>query len=179
MLTGRGLYHPVPIKADFIRKNAFELIVEGGFVNNPMSIFCKNITMTLPKTNTVDIPWIGGIMRVAGRTSQPYSINTSFIVAKKGTENSVSRDTLQELYEWRNKVFDHDTGQIQLADNYKKTANLLIYDVTTEELVYDFQVEGIWPSDIQDITFAVEDDAVLEISAVFAADKIQMLKTAY
>jgi len=169
----RTLYHPLPIGADFIRKNVFELII-GGLAGDPLSIFCNKTNIVLPKTATVDVPWISGIMRVAGRISSGYELNVSFIVGQKGAKNSVSQDALQRLYSWRNDVFDHDTGKINLASNYKKEANLLIYDVTSEQLVYDFKIEGLWPHSIQDMQFAVEDAGVLELQAVFAADKIQM-----
>jgi len=174
MLTpGRGLYHPLPIGADFVRKNAFELIIDEP-TGNPLSILCKNITMPLPKTNTVDVPWISGVMRLAGRMNQPFSLTAQFLVGRKGVNNISNLDSLEKLYEWRNLVFDHNSGRISLAHTYKKQATVLVYDITSEALVYRYEISGMWPSDIQDVNYNVIEDTVLEISGTFAADKIEL-----
>ena len=67
---------------------------------------CKNINIILPKTNAVAVPWISGIMQLAGRVSSQYTFNASFLV---GTDNSY--DTWRHLYNWRQEVFNHDTGK--------------------------------------------------------------------
>ncbi len=173
-MRNRNIYHPVNIRSDFVRKNAFELIING---HDPLRILCKSITVVLPKTNAVQVPWIGGVMQLAGRVNQQYSFTATFLV---GLDHQY--DSWRNLYDWRNKVFNHDTGRIALAHEYKKEATINIYDVTADEdstgnsLQYMVKADGVWPTDVQDLTFSVEDDTVLEVSANFAADKIWIEK---
>lgn len=173
-MRNRNVYHPINILGDFVRKNAFELIIES---YDPLRILCKSMTIVLPKTNAVQVPWIGGIMQLAGRVSTQYSFTATFLV---GLDSQY--DCWQSLYNWRTKVFDHDTGRIALANEYKKEATINIYDVTADSdnsgsaLQYMVKAKGVWPTDVQDLTFAVEDDAVLEVTATFAADKIWIEK---
>jgi hypothetical protein len=171
----RTFYHPVNIGADFIRKNVFDLIITSGSGTtsfDSIQALCKNIVITLPNTNSVQVPWIGGIMQVAGRLSQAFTFTATFLVGQNTESNSSNYNTLKALYDWRNMVFDHDTGAIRLANNYKRTGNIHVWDVTGENLQYDIQCEGMWPTNIPDITLEVSDDSVLEVSTQFAADKI-------
>jgi hypothetical protein len=162
----RSFYHPVTIGADFIRKNVFDLVVPGTEVES-IELLCKTITLTMPNTNAVQVPWIGGIMQVAGRLSQAFSFTAGFLVGE-----ATNRDALTSIYKWRNQVFNHNTGAINLADNYKRTGHIVVYDVTGEKEQYKIECDGMWPVNIPDITLEVSDDGVLEVSAQFAADKI-------
>lgn len=164
----RNMYHPVAIGADFVRKNVFELIVPDTSMN-AINLLCRTITITLPNTNAVQVPWIGGIMQVAGKLSQAFSFNASFLV---GLDDQY--DAFKALYTWRQLVFNHDTGQIQLASSYKRTGTILVYDVTGDTLKYQIDCEGMWPTNVPDISLEVSDDGVLEVSSQFAADKIQV-----
>jgi hypothetical protein len=170
-MRDRSIYFPTDIRNDFVRKNAFEIIIAG---QDPLYILCRSLTFSLPTTNQVTVPWISGVMQLAGRTNQ-LTFNATFLV---GVDNSY--DTLTSLYNWRNLVFDHNTGRIALAHEYKKDATINIYDITADadntgsSLQYTFKAEGIWPTNIQDLTFTVDDDGVLEVAAQFAADRIYM-----
>lgn len=171
----RTFYHPLSTISDLVRKNMFELIIGSG--HDPLRILCKTITLQHPKSNAVQVPWMGGVMQLAGRISSGFTFNASFLV---GTDNST--DTLKELYQWREQAFDHITGRISLANVYKESAEVIIYDVTggepgkgdTTGAKYIYKIEGLWPTEITDISFGVDQDDVLEIQAAFAADKIYM-----
>lgn len=171
VMKARNIYHPVAIGADFVRKNKFELIVTGAGINlDSISLLCKNVTLTLPNTNAVPIPWIGGVMQVAGRVSQAFSFTAGFYVGQ-----DMDYDAFRTVYDWRNIVFNHETGETSLANAYKQTGNLLIYDMASE-LKYNIQIDGMWPVNIPDINFAVEDDGILDLSVQFAADRIWMVE---
>ena len=165
MQRNRNLYHPISIQSDLVRKNMFELIIDAE--KDSLRLLCKNITLQHPKSNAVPVPWMGGVMQLAGRNSQQFTFNASFYV---GTDND--SDTLADLYAWRNMVFDHISGRISLANKYKRSATITIYEVDAEKARYTYKVEGLWPTDIADITFSVEDDAPIEIQIQFAADKM-------
>lgn len=164
----RSMYHPVAIGADFIRKNIFDLLVTGSGTDfNSINLLCRSITMTLPTSNSVQVPWIGGIMQVAGRLAQAFTFNAQFYVG-----HDMNYDALRSLYAWRNLVWDHDTGALQLASNYKRTGNITVYDLTGEIVQYQIECNGMWPVSIPDVTLDVADDGVLEVSVQFAADKV-------
>ena len=165
MQRDRNLYHPISIQSDLVRKNMFELIIDAE--KDSLRLLCKNITLQHPKSNSVQVPWMGGVMQLAGRNSQAFTFNASFYV---GTDND--SDTLADLYAWRNMVFDHISGRISLANEYKRSATIIIYEVDGDKARYTYKVEGLWPTDIADITFSVEDDAPIEIQIQFAADKM-------
>ena len=165
MQRDRNLYHPISIQSDLVRKNMFELIIDSE--KDSLRLLCKNITLQHPKSNSVQVPWMGGVMQLAGRNSQAFTFNASFYV---GTDND--SDTLADLYAWRNMVFDHISGRISLANEYKRSATIIIYEVDGDKARYTYKVEGLWPTDIADITFSVEDDTPLEIQIQFAADKM-------
>jgi len=143
----------------------FELVIDAE--KNSLRLLCKNITLQHPKSNSVPVPWMGGVMQLAGRNSQQFTFNASFYV---GTDND--SDTLADLYAWRNMVFDHVSGRISLANVYKRSATITIYEVDGEKARYTYKVEGLWPIEISDITFAVEDDGPIEIQVQFAADRM-------
>jgi len=165
MQRDRNLYHPISIQSDLVRKNMFELIIDSE--KDSLRLLCKNITLQHPKSNAVPVPWMGGVMQLAGRNSQQFTFNASFYV---GTDND--SDTLADLYAWRNMVFDHISGRISLANEYKRSATIIIYEVDGEKARYTYKVEGIWPTDIADINLSVEDDAPIEIQIQFAADRM-------
>lgn len=170
MMRDRNLYHPIPIGGDLVRKNVFEFIIRA---KDTLRIMCKTLTIVLPKTNAVAVPWIGGVMQLAGRASQQYTFNATFLV---GIENQF--DTWKHLYNWREEVFNHQSGRIALASEYKHYGDIFIYDVTGDDagIRYGIKMLGVWPTDVQDITLAVEDDTPLEVSATFACDKIHIEK---
>lgn len=169
-MRNRNIYHPVDIRADFVRKNAFEIIITD---QNPLLLLCKTLTITLPATNAVQVPWISGVMQLAGRSSTAYTFTGTFLAGREK-----QHDCLENLYAWRNQVFNHDSGRIALAHEYKKETTINIYDVTGDlkddgtSLQYVISLDGVWPTNIDTINLSVEDDTVLEVSATFAADKI-------
>lgn len=166
MSIPRGLYHPSPIGTDFIRRNAFEMIIQG---QDPLRIMCKSCNLVVPQTNVVAVPWVGAVMQVAGRVSTAYTFSVTFLAGWETQYNA-----WQDLYNWRNKVFNHDTGRIALAHEYKLPVTLRIFDVTTENEKATVEMEGVWPSNITDLQFDVTADEVMEVTAQFCADKIQI-----
>lgn len=167
MAMNRNMYHPVSIGADFVRKNVFELIISSGnMALNSTAVLCKSLNVKLPTSNSVQIPWIGGVMQVAGRFTDAFSFEAGFLVG-----HDYNYDAFRTLYEWRNNVENHETGQLSLAHAYKATGNVRIYAVDGT-LKYNIQIDGMWPTNIPNIDLSVEADGVLDLSVTFAADRI-------
>lgn len=160
----RERYHPIPIGSDLLRYNNFDFIVTG---QDPIKLMCKTAVFTTPKTNSVPVAWATGTMSLAGRTTGAYSFTITCLVGLESQYNA-----WQDLYNWRKQVFDHETGRIALANEYKKEANLIVYDITADTQKINLKISGLWPAGVSDVTFSVENDSVTEVTATFYADKI-------
>lgn len=162
----RERYHPVPIGTDLLRGNNFEFVAGS---NDQIKLMCKSVTVTTPKTNPVAVPWSSGTMSLAGRLSGAFTFTLICLVGLESQFNA-----WENLYEWRKRVFDHDSGRIAVASEYKEDASILIYDITNDNIKATVKMNGVWPSEVSDLTFSVESDAVVEVSATMQADKIQI-----
>jgi len=160
----RERYHPIPIGSDLLRYNNFDFIVNG---QDPIKLMCKSAQFITPKTTSVAVPWASGTMSLAGRTTSAYSFTITCLVGLESQYNA-----WQTLYEWRKRVFDHDSGRIALASEYKEEGNILIYDITADTQKVNLKISGMWPTEVSDLTFTVDSDAIVEVTAIFFADKI-------
>lgn len=172
----RNLFHPHPYKSDIVRPNMFEVILGQPEGVSPASMeglymLCNKFTLSLPKSTAIPVPWMSGTMQLAGRQAQPFSFSVSFLA---GNPNGASWDTLTALQEWRNIAFDHQSGRIGLAKEYKVQSCIRIMDTTYETALYEYFAEGVWPVEIGDINLQVDADGILELSCTFAADKIYL-----
>jgi hypothetical protein len=178
------LYYPVPTNTDMMRLNAFELVIGNGSDYDNLRVMCDSLTVQQPQTQVVAVNWMGGVYQLAGRAQQ-YTFNATFYV---GVNSENTYDTLHEMYNWRNRVFNHETGKIALAQNYKEDATIYVYDVTAggwndnyetgpiANARYVYQVEGMWPTQIQDLTLDVSSTDVMKLQVQFAADKLFISK---
>ena len=176
----RMLYYPVDTNTDMMRVNAFEIVIGNGTDYDNLRIMCNTLTVVQPTTNPVQINWMGGVYQLAGRANA-YTFNATFYV---GVNSDNTYDTLRELYAWRNRVFNHRTGKIALAENYKEDAKIYVYDVTgggwndnetTGPLTnarYVYAVSGMWPTNITDLNLDVSSEAAMQLGTSFAADKL-------
>jgi|ADurb_Total_1113_FD_contig_81_450518_length_2322_multi_3_in_0_out_0_2 hypothetical protein len=162
----RERYHPIPIGADLLRPNNFEFVVSG---HKPIQLMCKSAQFITPVTNAVPVPWASGIMSLAGRITSAYTFTITCIVGLESQYNA-----WEDLYNWRQKVFDHESGRIALASEYKLEASLLVYDITAENKKVELQMKGVWPSQVENVTFAVDQDGPVEVTATFYADLVKI-----
>lgn len=172
----RSLFFPMPYKGDLVRPNTFEVIFgqPPGISTGAMEglyMLCNSFTLTLPKSNAIQVPWMSGIMQLAGRQAAPFNFSVSFLA---GNPNGASWDTLTALQEWRNICFDHQTGRIGLAREYKVQACIRIMDTTYENALYEYFAEGVWPTEIGDMSLNVGSNDLLNLSCQFSADKIYL-----
>lgn len=154
-----------------------------------LSLYCNKFSLNLPKSNVIPVPWISGVTKLAGRNSDGFTINAEFyaglgsksINSISGTaENSqlggmdVTDDVLRIMYAWRNLCFDARTGQIGLAPSYKKPATLFMYDPSGVQVIYEFTVQGLWPSSIGEISLDVENNDIVKLAVTFEADFVYL-----
>lgn len=155
-----------------------------------LSLYCSKFSLNLPKSHVITVQWISGVTKLAGRNSEGFSINAEFYAglgsssltaigagSGKGTNlgsANVTDDILRLLYGWRNLCFDARSGQIGLAPNYKKPATLFMYDPSGVKVIYEFSVQGLWPSSINNIELDVASDDIVKLSTTMEADFIYM-----
>ena len=151
-----------------------------------LSLYCSKFSLNLPKSNVIQVPWISGVTQLAGRNNQAFTINAEFYAGlgsnSVGSEDKnqrlgstvVSDDVLRILYAWRNLCFDARSGQIGLAPNYKKPATIFMYDPSGVKIIYEFTVQGLWPSELGNIELDVSSDDIVKISATMQADFVYM-----
>ena len=154
-----------------------------------LSLYCSKFQLNLPKSHVIDVPWISGVTRLAGRNSEGFNITAEFYagLGSKSIQNiqgsatgselggmAVTDDILRLMYAWRNLCFDARTGQIGLAPSYKKPATLFMYDPSGVQIIYEFTVQGLWPSEIGAIELDVANDDIVKLSVTFQADFVYM-----
>ena len=172
----RQLFSPFPYRGDLVRGNTFEVIFgqPSGVTTSAMEglyMLCNKFTLTLPKSHSINIPWMSGIMQLAGRQADAFNFSVSFLA---GNPDGASWDTLTALQEWRNMCLDHQTGRIGLAREYKVQACIRIMNTTYETALYEYFAEGVWPISIGDISLQVDQNDVMNLECNFAADKIYL-----
>ena len=155
-----------------------------------LSLYCSKFTLNLPKSNVIQVPWISGVTQLAGRNKEAFTITAefyaglgsqSFMASGSGESTKqylgsqqVTDDILRLLYAWRNLCFDAKTGQIGLAPNYKKPATIFMYDPSGVKIIYEFSVQGLWPSEISNIELDVSSDDIVKLSTTMQADFVYM-----
>lgn len=155
-----------------------------------LSLYCSKFTLNLPKSHVIQVPWISGVTQLAGRNNQPFTIQAEFYaglgaqsLGAIGSGNkdqslgslSVTDDILRLLYAWRNLCFDARSGQIGLAPNYKKPATIFMYDPSGVKIIYEFTVQGLWPSEISNIELDIQSDDIVRLSTTMQADYVYMV----
>jgi hypothetical protein len=168
-MAQRKPFHPLSYsKGDLVRPNAFSVT----FQESGLYLMCNKCTIVMPKSVAIPVPWMTGIMQLAGRQNGAFAFNVSFYAGVGG-----EYDSLKDLYTWRNKCLEHEKGIIGLPEQYKKEVSIIVHKTNFDEdssPLYEFQCKGVWPTDIQDIPLDVGNDGIVELSANFAADVIFM-----
>lgn len=169
-MAGREPFHPLSyVKGDLARPNLFTVTFE----DEALRLLCNKITLQMPKSTAIPVPWMTGVMQLAGRMTNPFSFSVSFYAGTEGNYN-----TLKFLYEWRNKCINHTTGVLGLPAEYKKEVGIILHNTNYSgdggSSLYNFECKGVWPIEIQDINLDVSSDSLLELQTTFAADIIHM-----
>ena len=153
-----------------------------------LSLYCSKFSLNLPKSNVITVDWISGVSKLAGRNTEGFSITAEFYAGlgakstnyvKNGLYTDMGSavatdDILRLLYAWRNLCFDARTGQIGLAPSYKKPATIFMYDPSGVKIIYEFTVQGLWPSSINTIELDVAGNEIVKLSCEMHADFVYM-----
>ena len=156
-----------------------------------LSLYCNKFQLNLPKSSVITVPWISGVTKLAGRNSDGFQITAEFyaglganslnnIMSANGESGmigaqNITDDVLRLMYAWRNLCFDARSGQIGLAPNYKKPATIFMYDPSGVSIIYEFTVQGLWPSSIGEISLDVESNDIVKLQVTMEADFVYMV----
>lgn len=97
----------------------------------------------------------------------PYTVDSTTLSIR----DFVDMDTRGALMRWRKKVYDPATGQMGLAKNYKKTANIIMTAPDgSEERVC--KLKGCWPQAVTggNLSMDAGDQVLVEVTLRF--DKV-------
>jgi hypothetical protein len=160
-------------KIDILRYNTYKFIIQD-YEN--LMFMCNKVAIKMPASTPIELNWIGGVTSFGGRISGAVEFTADFY-AMTDVNNASDADVkhfnaLDAIYDWRNEVIRHETGQIRLARRYKKEAFIEVYKPEMEEIKAIFRMTGVWPTAIADLSMDVATDGPMIISTTFRADRI-------
>ena len=164
------------------RPNLFEVDVTcpTGWVDEAQQEFkflCKATSMPTQTVGSVDVPFRGRILKVAGdRTFEPWSITVI---------NDESFDIRQTFEQWQELINGIEDGSGAVAPSEYMSSGTIRQlgrtDVgsrevgsTTSGVLYTYTVQDIWPSEIGSIDLSYESsDAIEEFTVTFQVNYME------
>ena len=75
-MAQRKPFHPLSYsKGDLVRPNAFSVT----FQESGLYLMCNKCTIVMPKSVAIPVPWMTGIMQLAGRQNGAFAFNVSLV----------------------------------------------------------------------------------------------------
>ena len=154
------------------RPNLFEVDLGGSIVSwgtegtaqEDFKFLCKATSMPTQTIGSVDVPFRGRILKVAGdRTFEPWSVTVI---------NDESFNLRSVFETWGNKINGlHDGLGIVTPEEYMGSGTIKQLSRTTDSaktVLQSYKVQDIWPSEIGSIDLSYESsDAIEEFTVTF------------
>ena len=172
------------------RPNLFEVNITTGEENSywnetaqeDFQFLCKATSMPTQTIGSVDVPFRGRILKVAGdRTFEPWSVTVindeSFNIRKSFEKWSQAINNLATGVGEVNPGAYMGRGQIRQLSRSATVAGAVggtaAFDSGDQKVVHEYQVEDIWPSEIGSIDLSYESsDAIEEFTVTFQVQYI-------
>ena len=172
------------------RPNLFEVNITTGEENSywnetaqeDFQFLCKATSMPTQTIGSVDVPFRGRILKVAGdRTFEPWSVTVindeSFNIRKSFEKWSQAINNLATGVGEVNPGAYMGRGQIRQLSRSATvagaTGGTATFDSGDQKVVHEYQVEDIWPSEIGSIDLSYESsDAIEEFTVTFQVQYI-------
>ena len=172
------------------RPNLFEVNITTGEENSywnetaqeDFQFLCKATSMPVQTIGSVDVPFRGRILKVAGdRTFEPWSVTVindeDFKVRKSFEKWSQAINNLATGVGEVNPGAYMGRGQIRQLSRSATVAGAVggaaAFDSGDQKVVHEYQVEDIWPSEIGSIDLSYESsDAIEEFTVTFQVQYI-------
>ena len=172
------------------RPNLFEVNITTGEENSywnetaqeDFQFLCKATSMPTQTIGSVDVPFRGRILKVAGdRTFEPWSVTVindeSFNIRKSFEKWSQAINNLATGVGEVNPGAYMGRGQIRQLSRSATvagaTGGTATFDAGDQKVVHEYQVEDIWPSEIGSIDLSYESsDAIEEFTVTFQVQYI-------
>ena len=172
------------------RPNLFEVNITTGDENSywnetaqeDFQFLCKATSMPTQTIGSVDVPFRGRILKVAGdRTFEPWSVTVindeSFNIRKSFEKWSQAINNLATGVGEVNPGAYMGRGQIRQLSRSATvagaTGGTATFDSGDQKVVHEYQVEDIWPSEIGSIDLSYESsDAIEEFTVTFQVQYI-------
>ena len=172
------------------RPNLFEVNITTGEENSywnetaqeDFQFLCKATSMPTQTIGSVDVPFRGRILKVAGdRTFEPWSVTVindeSFNIRKSFEKWSQDINNLATGVGEVSPGAYMGRGQIRQLSRSATvagaTGGTATFDSGDQKVVHEYQVEDIWPSEIGSIDLSYESsDAIEEFTVTFQVQYI-------
>ena len=172
------------------RPNLFEVNITTGDDNSywnetaqeDFQFLCKATSMPTQTIGSVDVPFRGRILKVAGdRTFEPWTVTVindeSFNIRKSFEKWSQDINNLATGVGEVNPGAYMGRGQIRQLSRSATvagaTGGTATFDSGDQKVVHEYQVEDIWPSEIGSIDLSYESsDAIEEFTVTFQVQYI-------
>ena len=143
-------------------------------VQTDFRFFCKASAMPTQTIGSVDVPFRGRILKVAGdRTFEPWSVTVI------NDENFSVRSAFEA---WGRKINDLTTGsgavepQSYMGSGTIKQLSRSPESPTDSKILQEYIVQDIWPSEIGSIDLSYESsDAIEEFTVTFQVQYMEIL----
>lgn len=156
------------------RSYMWEVYVKGQTAM-PSNTYTYAKTVSIPNFSTEDmvLNYMGEQLHYAGKNSSNKSIQVTFWVNQKLTP-------YKELLDWWYKTSEPTTG-FQTYKNHKgtgyaQTLELKLIDVTNFRYNAVITMENAYPTEIGEVSLSYESSEMMEVSATFVFDTINMGK---
>ena len=167
------------LKSGGARPNLFEVDVScpTGWVDEAEREFkflCKATSMPTQTVGSVDVPFRGRILKVAGdRTFEPWSVTII---------NDEDFNVRSAFEEWSRRINDLGTGEgVVTPKDYMGSGTIKQLSRGVEQgesdiVLQEYQVQDIWPSEIGSIDLSYESsDAIEEFTVTFQVNWMEIL----
>lgn len=162
------------IKHGFARPSLFQVEVANPADpsgDNILPFFCKTSTIPEATLNSIDIPYMGRTIKVAGNTRE----YPDWTVTISNDEDFIVRNALEA---WSHYINTAEGNLRNFGSNspseYKSLARVKQYS-KTGEIIREYQFVGIWPLTIGAIDLAWDSTEVQEFDVTWVYDYWQVV----
>lgn len=150
------------------RKNHFEIYfgrnenaIDPVKIDENLRFMVVNFPLPKETTESNDVNYFNQTIKTAGRTS--------FETTSLTLRDAIDYDTEKQFLNWRNKVYNPQTGIMGIAEDYKIPATVIEYTPNGEQM-REWHLEGCWPSGVEYGELTYEDGGEKQISVTITYD---------
>jgi len=143
------------------RQNGAYIVIEG-LDEDPLKMAIVSFPIPKVTNNAVEVHHGNEVRKFAGK---PTFEDLSIVM-----KDYIESPLLDKLLEWRKKVYNHETGQIGWAKDYKKNGYIYLHGPDGNG-VRKWRIQGAWPSGFDPGDVDHSSDDTTQITMTLTIDK--------